>query len=67
MMLDLAMIMEKEIQLIIIAESAVDKYLGFGSRNDASGQTSFYKDKWKEDFKLIVIGTSYCHSKYVSN
>jgi hypothetical protein len=45
------------------AESNIDKYLGFGSRNDASGQTSFYKDKWKEDFKLIVIGTSYCHSR----
>jgi hypothetical protein len=41
MMLDLAMIMENEIQLIIIAESAVNKYLGFGSRNDASGQSSY--------------------------
>ena len=45
------------------AESNIDKYLGFGGRNDVSGQTSFYKDKWKEDFKLIVIGTSYCHSR----
>jgi hypothetical protein len=45
------------------AESSIDKYLGFGSRNDVSGQTSFYKDKWKEDFKLWVIGTSYCHSR----
>ena len=45
------------------AESNIDKYLGFGSRNDASGQTSFYKDKWKEDFRLWVIGTSYCHSR----
>jgi hypothetical protein len=45
------------------AESSIDKYLGFGSRNDASGQTSFYKDEWKEDFKLWVIGTSYCHSR----
>jgi hypothetical protein len=63
MMLDLAMIMENEIQLIIIAESAVNKYLGFGSRNDVSGQSSFYKDEWKEDFKLWVIGTSYCHSR----
>ena len=45
------------------AESNIDKYLGFGSRNDASGQTSFYKDEWKEDFKLWVIGTSYCHSR----
>ena len=45
------------------AESNIDKYLGFGSRNDVSGQTSFYKDKWKEDFRLWVIGTSYCHSR----
>ena len=37
--------------------------MGFGSRNDVSGQTSFYKDEWKEDFRLIVIGTSYCHSR----
>jgi hypothetical protein len=45
------------------AESNIDKYLGFGSRNDVSGQTSFYKDEWKEDFRLVVIGTSYCHSR----
>jgi hypothetical protein len=44
------------------AESNIDKYLGFGSRNDVSGK-SFYKDEWKEDFRLIVIGTSYCHSR----
>jgi hypothetical protein len=44
------------------AESSIDKYLGFGSRNDASGK-SFYKDEWKEDFRLWVIGTSYCHSR----
>jgi hypothetical protein len=45
------------------AESSIDKYLGFGSRNDVSGNNSFYKDEWKEDFKLWVIGTSYCHSR----
>ena len=45
------------------AESNIDKYLGFGSRNDASGQSEYQKDKWKEDFKLWVIGTSYCHSR----
>ena len=44
------------------AESNIDKYLGFGSRNDATGK-SFYKDVWKEDFRLWVIGTSYCHSR----
>ena len=45
------------------AESNIDKYLGFGSRNDVSGNHSFYKDEWKEDFRLVVIGTSYCHSR----
>ena len=45
------------------AESNIDKYLGFGSRNDASGQTSYHRDTWKNDFKLVVIGTSYCHSR----
>ena len=44
------------------AESNINKYLGFGSRNDATGK-SFYKDEWKEDFRLVVIGTSYCHSR----
>ena len=45
------------------SESAVNKYLGYGSRNDVSGQSNFQKDKWENDFKLIVIGTSYCHSR----
>ena len=45
------------------SESAVNKYLGYGSRNDVSGQSSYPKDKWDNDFKLWVIGTSYCHSR----
>ena len=45
------------------SESAVNKYLGFGSRNDVSGQSDFQKDEWENDFKLVVIGTSYCHSR----
>jgi hypothetical protein len=45
------------------AESNMDKHLGFGSRNDVSGNHSFYKDEWKEDFKLWVIGSSYCHQR----
>ena len=45
------------------SESAVNNYLGYGSRNDVSGQSDFQKDKWENDFKLIVIGTSYCHSR----
>ena len=45
------------------SESAVNKYLGYGNRNDVSGQSSYPKDKWDNDFKLWVIGTSYCHSR----
>jgi hypothetical protein len=45
------------------SESAVNKYLGYGSRNDVSGQSSYPKDKWDNDFKLWVIGTSYCHTR----
>ena len=44
-------------------ESAVDEYLGFShKRNDATG-IEYHKDKWDNDFKLWVIGTSYCHSR----
>jgi hypothetical protein len=28
-----------------------------------SGNHSFYKNEWKEDFKLWVIGSSYCHNR----
>tara|TARA_B100000212_G_scaffold217240_1_gene164458 strand:- start:1134 stop:2093 length:960 start_codon:yes stop_codon:yes gene_type:complete len=45
------------------SESAVNKYLGYGSRNDVSGKAEYQKDKWENDFKLIVIGTSYCHDR----
>ena len=44
------------------SESAVNNYLGFGTRNDVSGK-SFVKDTWDNDFKLWVIGTSYCHHR----
>ena len=45
------------------SESEVNKYLGYGSRNDVSGQSEYQKDKWENDFQLVVIGTSYCHSR----
>ena len=45
------------------SESAVNKFLGFGSRNDVSKSTMYPKDEWENDFKLWVIGTSYCHSR----
>jgi len=45
-------------------ESAVNNYLGFShSRNDATGNKSYPKDEWENDFKLWCIGTSYCHSR----
>ena len=44
------------------AESNINNYFGFGSRNDATGQ-SYHKDSWENDFKLWVIGTSYCHQR----
>ena len=44
-------------------ESSVNNYLGFShTRNDATG-TEYPKDKWENDFKLWVIGSSYCHSR----
>ena len=45
------------------SESQVSNYLGYGSRNDISGQSEYQKDKWENDFQLVVIGTSYCHSR----
>ena len=48
------------------SESQVNKYLGYGSRNDVSLATMtqmFPKDEWENDFKLWVIGTSYCHDR----
>jgi hypothetical protein len=45
------------------SESAVSKYLGYGSRNDVSGQSSYAKDTWDNDFKLWVIGSNYCSSR----
>ena len=45
------------------SESAVNKFLGFGSRNDVSQSQMFPKDEWENDFKLWVIGSSYCHNR----
>ena len=44
-------------------ESAVNKFLGFNtSSNDDKSITTPYS-KWENDFKLWVIGTSYCRSR----
>ena len=49
-------------------ESNIRNYFGFGSRNDKSGNTLYHQDAWDNDFKLWVIGTSYCHNrKFVTN
>ena len=45
------------------AESNVRDYLGYGARNDESGNKMYHKDEWENDFKIWVIGTSYCHSR----
>ena len=44
-------------------ESKVEKFLGYGSRNDKTGNTIYHQDEWENDFKLWTIGTSYCHSR----
>ena len=45
-------------------ETAVNNYLGFShTRNDATKGVSYPKDEWENDFKLWVIGSSYCHSR----
>ena len=44
-------------------ESAVNTYLGFN--NSSNEDKSIIKPvaKWEEDFRLWVIGTSYCHTR----
>ena len=45
-------------------ESSISEYLGFSSSNDVSrNQGINYKESWSNDFKLWVIGSSYCHSR----
>ena len=50
------------------SESAVNKFLGYGSRNDVSGNTMYPKDEWDNDYKLWVIGSDYCSSRrFITN
>ena len=42
-------------------ESQVDKYLGFGSRQENGVMKP--TDEWNNDFKLWVIGSDYCSSR----
>jgi hypothetical protein len=44
-------------------ESAVNKYLGFSNSSNEDKSITKPVAKWENDFKLWVIGTSYCHSR----
>ena len=44
-------------------ESAVNTYLGFSNSSNEDKSITKPVAKWEEDFKLWVIGTSYCHSR----
>ena len=54
---------EKRNPVYYNTESTVRNYFGFGTRNDKSGNTMYHQDEWDNDFKLWVIGTSYCHNR----
>ena len=44
-------------------ESACNKYLGFENSSNEDKSITKPKAKWEEDFRLWVIGTSYCRSR----
>jgi len=45
-------------------DSQISEYLGFSSSNNVSrNQTMNYKNSWENDFKLWVIGRSYCNER----
>ena len=44
-------------------ESAVNTYLGFSNSSNEDKSITKPVAKWESDFKLWVIGTSYCHSR----
>ena len=48
------------------SESAINNFLGYGSRNDVSNSatSSYPKDVWEHDFKIWVIGSNYCHNRH---
>ena len=37
------------------AESNIRNYLGFGGRNDESGNKLYHKDEWENDFKIWLL------------
>jgi hypothetical protein len=49
-------------------ESAVNKFLGYGGRNDVSKSEMKPSDEWHNDFKIWVIGSDYCSSRrFITN
>ena len=44
-------------------ESAVNKFLGWNTSSNDDKSIITPRMKWENDFKLWVIGTSYCHSR----
>jgi len=44
-------------------ESAVNKYLGFENSSNEDKSITKPRSAWENDFKLWVIGTSYCRSR----
>jgi len=44
-------------------ESAVNKFLGWNTSSNDDKSITTPRMKWENDFKLWVIGTSYCHSR----
>ena len=44
-------------------ESACNKFLGFSTSSNDDKSVITPKAKWENDFKLWVIGSSYCHSR----
>jgi hypothetical protein len=44
-------------------ESNCNKFLGFNTSSNDDKSITLPKAKWEEDFKLWVIGTSYCRSR----
>ncbi len=44
-------------------ESAVNKFLGFSTSSNDDKSVITPRAKWEEDFRLWVIGTSYCRSR----
>ena len=49
-------------------ESQINKFLGYGSRNDVSKSEMKPIDEWNNDFKIWVIGSDYCSSRrFITN